>query len=194
MNYDTAKKNLESGIVSDNLDFFLNNGHKLEYGYCLILSGYLSDAERILRQVDSLRADWAVKLIPFMHGHVEILPSYFQIRNFLEIDINLLIKAKQADSVSYILGGADLFYSVNCESYKYIARVLLNNGFYDIAKDYLDNARNKTYNDPELHFMMSQYFIRTQQYDEALNSIKRCLQILPEYYPAKKIKETLLSK
>lgn len=191
-NYNLAKKQLESGIT-DSKDFFRKNGNILEYGYCLILDGNLSEAERVLRTVESLRADWAVKLIPFMRGHVEILPSYFQIRNFLEIDINLLILAKQTESISYILGGADILYSVNCESYKYIARVMMNNGFYDISKNYLDEARTKTYNDPELHFMYCLYYLKEQDFPNALKSIEECLKILPEYYPAIKIKENLLN-
>ena len=88
INYDLAKKELEAGKTKDCEDFFKSNGYNLEYGYCLLLDGNLSNAEIVLRQVDSIRADWAVKLIPFMQGYVEILPTYFQIRNFLEIDIN----------------------------------------------------------------------------------------------------------
>lgn len=189
--YDLAKKQLESG-VTDSKDFFKSNGNILEYGYCLILEGNLSEAERVLRTIDSLRADWAVKLIPFMRGHVEVLPTYFQIRNFLEIDINLLLKAKQTDAISYILGGIDILYSVNCEVYKYIARVMMNNGFYEIAYDYLTQGCSGTYNDPELHFMMCQYYILKKEFDNALTSIDKCLKILPEYYPAVKIKEALL--
>lgn len=189
--YNLAKKKLESGIT-DYKDFFKENGNILEYGYCLILEGQLDKAEQVLRTIDSIRADWAVKLIPFMKGHVEILPTYFQIRNFLEIDINLLLLAKQTDSISYILGGADILYSVNCETYKYIARVMMNNGFYDIAKNYLKEARSNTYNDPELHFMCCQYYIKNGEFDKALQSIQECLNVLPEYYPAIKIKEALL--
>lgn len=189
--YNLAKKKLESGIT-DYKDFFKENGNILEYGYCLILEGQLDKAEQVLRTIDSIRADWAVKLIPFMKGHVENLPTYFQIRNFLEIDINLLLLAKQTDSISYILGGADILYSVNCETYKYIARVMMNNGFYDIAKNYLKEARSNTYNDPELHFMYCQYYIKNGEFDKALQSIQECLKVLPEYYPAIKIKEALL--
>ncbi|MGN1154299.1 MAG: tetratricopeptide repeat protein [Candidatus Gastranaerophilaceae bacterium] len=192
IDYKTAKKDLESGIISDNINFFKDNQYNLEYGYSLILSGQLQEAEKVLRKIESLRADWAVKFIPFMKGYVEVFPTYFQIRNFLEIDINLLIKAKQSDYVSYVLGGADLFYSVNCESYKYFARVMMNNGFFDISKTYMDKARDKTYNDPELHFMYCQYFIHLRDIDNALVAINACLEILPEYYPAIKIKEALL--
>lgn len=192
IDYKTAKKDLESGIISDNINFFKDNQYNLEYGYSLILSGQLQEAEKVLRKIESLRADWAVKFIPFMKGYVEVFPTYFQIRNFLEIDINLLIKAKQSDYVSYVLGGADLFYSVNCESYKYFARVMMNNGFFDISKNYMDKARDKTYNDPELHFMYCQYFIHLKDIDNALVAINACLEILPEYYPAIKIKEALL--
>lgn len=194
INYNIAKKQLEQGKTADCKDYFKEFGYNLEYGYCLILDGQLSEAETELRKVDSLRADWAVKLIPFMRGYVEVLPTYFQIRNFLEIDINLLLQAKQNDYVAYILGGADLFYSVNCESYKYIARVMMNNGYFETAKTYLDKGRDKTYNDPELHFMYCQYYIHTKELEKALKSIEDCLRILPEYYPARRIKEALLMK
>lgn len=193
-NYNDAKKQLESGIIKDCINYFKENDYILEYGYSLILSGQLAEAEHVLRKNDSIRADWAVKLIPFMRGYVEILPTYFQIRNFLEIDINLLLLARQNDFVAYILGGADLLYSVNCESYKFISRVLMNNGLFDSAKVYLDKAKDATYNDPELHFMYCQYYIHNNDFKKALVSINDCLAILPEYYPAKKIKEALLLK
>ena len=194
ISYNQAKKQLESGETKDCIKYFKNNNYSLEYGYCLLLEGNLTAAETEFRKNDSLRADWAIKLIPFMQGYVEILPTYFQIRNFLEIDINLLLLAKQNDFVAYILGGADLFYSVNCESYKFISRVLMNNGLFESSKTYLDKAKDSTYNDPELHFMYCQYYIHNKDFDKALHSINNCLAILPEYYPARKIKEALLLK
>ena len=92
------------------------------------------------------------------------------------------------------MGGVDIQYSVNSQSYKYIARVMMNNGYFDIAKTYLDKAREQTFNDPELHFMYCQHHIRNQEFDKALKSIEECLDILPEYYPAVKIKEALLKE
>ncbi len=194
INYNDAKRQLESGITTDCATYFKSNGYSLEYGYSLILDGKLSEALIELKKNDSIRADWAIKLIPFMQGYVEILPTYFQIRNFLEIDINLLLMAKQKDFVAYILGGADLLYSVNCETYKFISRVLMNNSLFESAKVYLDKAKDATYNDPELHFMYCQYYIHNKEFKKALLSIEKCLEILPEYYPAKKIKESLLLK
>lgn len=191
--YESAKKELESGIVNaQTKKYFVEHDYSLEHGYCLILEGKLSEAIDVLKKMDSLRADWAIKFIPFMQGYVEVLPTYFQIRNFLEIDLNLLIMAKQVDLISYVLGGADLLYSVNCESYKYIARVFMNNGYLDIAKNYIDLGRNNTYNDPELHFMNAQYYNFMHDKGNALQAIEDCLKILPEYYPAIKIKESLL--
>ena len=194
ISYEEAKKELELGITRNCISYFKDNGFNLEYGYCLMLDGNLSEAEIEFRKIDSLRSDWAIKLIPFMKGYVEVLPTYFQIRNFLEIDINLLLLAKQNDFVAYILGGADLLYSVNCESYKFISRVLMNNGLFGSSKTYLDKAKNSTYNDPELHFMYCHYYIHNNEYNKALEAINNCLSILPEYYPAKKIKEALLLK
>lgn len=188
INYEIAKNELISGNIKSCEKFFKSNGYLLEYGYCLLLKGKLSDAEKFLKKSDSLRADWAIKLISFMRGYVEVLPTYFQIRNFLEIDINLLIMYKQTESIQYILGGADLMYSVNKETYKFIARVMMNNGYYDVSKKYLDKYKDDTYNDPELHFMYALYYISLEDYDKAIISVDNCLGVLPEYYPAKQMK------
>ena len=193
INYEIAKKNLESGNAKD-FTFFALNGYLLEYGYSLILMGQLEKAKEVLSQVDSLRSKWAISFIPFMAGHVEKMPSYFQIRNFFEIDVNLLLKSNQIDFVSYILGGADILYSINSEVYKYIARVMMNNRYWDISKTYLDKGQELTENDPELFFMLCQYYISLSEFAKALYSIENCLRILPEYYPAIKIKEALLNQ
>src|SRR5574344_2749177 len=95
INYEIAKKELRSGNIKNCEKFFKSNNYFLEYGYCLIMKDNLSEAINVLKKTDSLRADWAIKLISFMRWYVEVLPTYFQIRNFLEIDINLLIMYKQ---------------------------------------------------------------------------------------------------
>ena len=193
MNYNLAKQELLSGTTKNCTDFFKENNYLLEYGYSLILQGRLKEAESVMRSLDSLRAKWALSLTQFMQGYVEHFPTSFQIRNFLEIDINLLILAKQQDSINYILGGADILYSINCESYKYLARVFMNNGYFNVAKTYLDKAEAKTENDPELYYMITMYHITLKEYRDALHALNRCLEFLPEYYPALRLKNTLTS-
>ncbi|HPT41845.1 MAG TPA: hypothetical protein PLG15_05630, partial [Candidatus Gastranaerophilaceae bacterium] len=112
--YQVAKEKFLSGDISSVQKFFEENSYFLELAYCKMLSGKLKEAKEIFSKnsEDDLRADWGKRFIQFIEGHVTTAPTYFQIRNFLEIDLNLLIKAGRADYVENIINGADIFYSV----------------------------------------------------------------------------------
>lgn len=192
VSYTDAKEKFLSGDYSIS-DFFLQNGFVLEGAYCKLLLGDAQGAKLEFKKIATtdFRADWAKKMIGFIEGYVTDIPSYFQIRNFLEIDLNLLLQAKQPQYVENIINGADLFYSVNPESYKFIARVMLNNDFPEVALYYLKKAKEKFYYDPEMHYMLAQCYSRQGEISLAITSINNCLDILPEYFPAKKLLQSI---
>ena len=88
---------------------------------------------------------------------------------------------------------AEVLTEVNKECYKFIGRVLYNNNLRSLAKVYLDKYKDVVYYDPELHFIYAKYYLEEQQYKLALASINQCLLVLPEYFPAKKLKEEIIS-
>lgn len=190
--YLQAKEEFLSGDYSVE-DFFKQNNFVLEYAYCKLLEGNLQEAKAEFLKIaeQDFRADWAIKLISFIKQEVRELPSYFQIRNFLEIDLNLLIQAGQAQYVENIINSAELFYSVNPESYKFIARVMLNNDYPQIALLFLEQAKDKFYYDPEMHFMFANCYAKQGDVAKAKQSIRNCLNILPEYFPAIRLLEKL---
>lgn len=190
--YVEAKQGFLSGDCSSEA-FFMRNNCFLEYGYCRLLSGDTSGANVAFSKIKDkdFRADWAHKLIKFIQGKVVVFPSYFQIRNFLEIDLNLLIQAGQAQFVENIINCADIFYSINPESYKFIARVMLNNDFVSVALHYLNKAKGKFYYDPEMHFMLANCHIKNADIIQAKEAVNNCLTIMPGYFPAKKLQEKL---
>lgn len=186
--YNEAKEKFLSGDYSG-LEFFNQNGYVLECAYCKLLSGDAQGAKLEFEKVakTDFRADWGRKLIQFIEGYVPELPSYFQIRNFLEIDLNLLLQAKRPDYVENIINGADIFYSVNPESYKFIARVMMNNDFTEIALYYLRKAKDKFYFDPEMHYMLANCYLKQRDVRLAKASLISCIDILPGYLPAEKL-------
>lgn len=190
--YKDAKKLFLSGDYSVE-EYFQQNRCLLEYGYCKLLKGDVSAAKLVFKELSNkdFRANWAGKLIYFIEGYVISIPSYFQIRNFLEIDLNLLIQARQPAFVENIINGADLFFSVNPESYKFIARVMLHNQFESIAYQFLQRAKDKFYYDPELHFMLANCHLAMGDKIAAKKSINDCLMILPNYFPAKRFLKSL---
>lgn len=191
--YLEAKNKFLSGDYSVQ-NFFKQNNFVLEYAYCMLLQGNLPAAKSAFAEVSNsdFRANWANKLIQFIERQVYDIPTYFQIRNFLEIDLNLLINAKQPEYVENIINGADLFFSINPESYKFISRVMINNDFSDVSLYYLLKAKDKFYYDPELHFMLANCYIKRDEKVLAIESLNNCLCILPEYFPAQKLLTKLL--
>lgn len=190
--YKEAKEKFLSGDFSV-AGFFLNQNCILEYAYCKLLTGdYLSAENQFFKIRDlDLRADWGYKLVQLIKENVSEFPTYFQIRNFLEIDLNLLLKARQPQLVENVINCADIFFSINPESYKFISRVMTNNNFNEVALFYLLKAKEKFYYDPELHFMLANCYVVMNDYIKAKDSILNCLNILPEYFPAKKLLEKI---
>lgn len=160
----------------------------LEHAYLAILSDDLNSAERIFRALNSPRACWGSILVSILKGYLEIFPTFFQIRNFLEIDLDFLIKNNKISYIEQLLGATEILSEINQETYKFIARVMYENKFYSSALKYLEKSKKIHYKDPELHFMFARYFLRVNDYVEALFYINECLSILPDYFPAQVLK------
>ena len=190
MEYKEALKKLENAEISECIDFFRDNGYELEYAYSLLLDDKLEEAEKVIETKDSVRYDWLLKLISMCRGETEY-PTYFQLRSFLEIDMSLLIKAGKFDYVNNIMKLAKKFQGINNESYKFFGRCLLKNGYPEEAKIFLDMSLNEYYNDVELHYLITEYFLLKGEWDRAKKSAENCLKINPQYYPAKTTYEKL---
>lgn len=186
MDYNLAKDYLSNLELDKCENFFKQNNCFLEMGYCELLRGKINEAKRtfnIVRNGD-LRANWAYSFIQFMQNYIQTMPTYLQIRNFLEIDIGLLIKAQMYESIENVINAADLFFEVNQESYKFISRVLLNYNFDEVAEIYLHRGSSRCYNDPELHFLYGNYYLKYNNIKSAKHEFETCLDVLDGYYPA----------
>lgn len=163
----------------------------IECAYLLILKDDLVGALNIFRQIDSPRALWGRVLVEILKGYTENYPSYFDIRNFLEIDMDFFLKNNKINYVEQLLGAIDFFEEINQEAYKFVARVMIENKLYNVAKKYLDKSKSVYYKDPELHFIYAKYYLYTHEITCAKYHIDECLKILPDYYPAKCLKSEI---
>ena len=163
----------------------------IEHAYLCIINNDILQAQAVFESLESPRALWGKSLTDILSGYIERYPTYFEIRNFLEIDLDFLIKNEKIDYVESLLGSLEFLVEINQEAYKYVARVMYENKFYKSAREYMEKSKNIFYNDPELHFMFSKYYLNSHNYEEALYYINECLKILPDYFPAKKIKENI---
>jgi tetratricopeptide (TPR) repeat protein len=195
IDYEQAKKRLLANIDETCLQFFAKSAYSLEYSYCLLLKDDLEGAKQALKYCKDydIRAHWLDFLISLIELRANGFPTYFQLRNFYEIDLNILLHYYKGNYVENILRYSDSMYSVNPEIYKFIGRVMYNNGYTEQAMFFLEKAKNYFYNDPELHYLMAFIYYNSKNYSLADKALDCCLQILPKYFPALDMKDKLKS-
>ena len=179
-------------FFSDNIDtsFEINS---LEHAYYALVKDDLTTAEKIFKSMDSPRALWGECLIQILKGYITLFPTYFQIRNFLEIDLDYFIKNEKIEYVESILGALEVLSNINHETYKYVARVMIENKLYKSAFTYLEKSKNIFYKDPEIHFLYAKFYIQVRDFYSAKYYLNECLRFIPDYYPAKMLLEELNS-
>lgn len=160
-----------------------------ETGYCLLMQGDLYNTKRFWEPLkeDSPIINWGKSLLGFIEKKPTQQPTYFQIRNFLEQDLDALLNSNLTQYAENLVNAIDTLSQINSESYKFIARVLLNHGYLDISKNFLEHSKEIYYGDPETHFLIAKIYIQKKCIPEAIESLKKTLEVKPEYFPAEKL-------
>ena len=193
LEYENAKQKLLTFMDDECQRFFVTKGHAIEYGYTKLLQEKLSEAENIFannKEYD-IRAKWALFMISLIKGQIREYATYLELRDFLEIDLNILIHYGKGDYVEKIIRYSDFMYTINPEVYKFIGRVFYNNDLKEQAMFFLKQAKNYFYNDPELHYLLSYIYYSSKDFVKAEQAAKDCLYILPKYFPALNMLKTL---
>ena len=165
--------------------------NSLEHAYLLILQNDVKSAKKLFQKIDSPRANWGNIFCDILQGFIKEFPTYFQLRNFLEIDLDFLIKNQKIEYIEQVLGALETLSIANHEIYKYVARVMQANNFPQLTHKYLQESKHIHYNDPELLYMLAKYYLDTKDVTNANFYIEECIKILPNYYPAQLIKREI---
>ena len=175
--------------------FFVEHGCVLELAYFEILADNLQEAKKLfgLIKEQDIRAVWGEYFVSMLEINATTYPSYFELRNFLEIDLNILITNGKGTYVQNILGYADFMSKINPEVYKFIGRVFYNNGLKKEGMILFERAKDAFYNDPELHFLIARAYLDAGEREKALHYTRVCQRVLPEYYPAVKLEQQLIA-
>ena len=188
--YKKVKKDFLAGRVKGCRAYFVNNGYWVEAGYCCIVLDELSKAEKLFtlaKDYDN-RAAWGLFILQLIKDDIKSFPTYFQVRNFLELDLSILILYCKGNYVEKIIKYADFMAYYNPECYKFIGRAFWANNLMSAAMFYLRRAKDKFYHDPELHYLLAYIFYHNDKnYAQCRKSLDTCLEILPAYNPAVKL-------
>lgn len=188
--YEQVKKDFLAGRLKGCRSFFENNQYYVEAGYCCIVLDELDKAEKLFTQAKNsdIRASWGLFLLQLIKGDIKSFPTYFQVRNFLEIDLNILILYCKGDYIEKIIRYADFMAYYNPECYKFIGRVFWANNLMPAAMLFLRKAKDKFYQDPELHYLLGYIFYNNDKdIEKCKKSLNACLELLPEYAPARNL-------
>ena len=110
--YEKAKNKLLTFALDDECQsFFEKNNCILELAYCNLLKGELEGAENLFKHLLGAdpRAHWGSILCGILLNKLAPYPTYFELRNFFEIDINLLINYQRGEFVEELIRYADVF-------------------------------------------------------------------------------------
>jgi len=185
--YERVKKDFLSGRIKGCRAFFEKNHYYVEAAYCCLVLDETDRAQILFEKVkdENIRASWGCLLIQFIKDDIRSFPTYFQVRNFLEIDLNIFILYCKEDYVEKIIKYADFLAYYNPECYKFIGRVFWANNLMPASKFFLRRAKDKFYQDPELHYLIAYiYYYNDKDYAKCRKSLNTCLELLPEYAPA----------
>jgi len=195
--YERAKKDFLSGRIKGCRAFFENNRYYTQAAYCCLILDEINKALELFKldKGSDIRADWGCFLVQLLKADINSYPTYFQIRNFLEIDINIFILYCKENYIEKIIRYADFMAYYNPECYKFIGRVFWANNLMPAAMFFLNRAKDKFYHDPELHYLLAYiYFYNNRDYSKCKKALTTCLELLPKYAPAaallKKLEQT----
>jgi len=155
-------------------------------GFCELLTGNKIEAEKLWNNcAPSPALEWGKCLLDFVNLKPNPrVPSYLQIRNFLEMDISYFIRANKLSYAENIIKNDELFISINLESHKLIGRALLNNGFLNMAKKFLLKSLKIIDEDSENYYHMAQYYYAVGAYQDCTKMLETCIDLNSNYIPA----------
>ena len=175
-------------------DIFLKENKLYEAGFCHFLMNDLENAKKYWQQdkKNLFASGWGLNALDYIKHNVKNYPSFLQIRAFYEIYIGLLIESNLIEYAQNLINVSHELAKANPEVPKFLARVLNAYGYDDLSLEFVKRIRDFGYMDPEALFISSEIYFRRSEYSNALDDLKRILDVLPEYYPAVKLKQIIL--
>ena len=189
-----AKIALWNGDLKKAYEYFNKGQSVLGCCYCHLLNNKIPEAKILLNLVrnSSPCINWLIALINILENKEDIYPSYFQIRNFYEQDLELFFKYKKDKYIETIINKQVYLEYFNREIYKYTGRVLLNNNLSYKAEELFLKSIDIYYNDPETHFLLGELYLKIKDKEKAIKEFKLSSEVNGTYLPAiNRIKDLL---
>ncbi len=171
---------LKSAVIYEKL----NDYYKL--GYCNLLLGDYSKAKYFWEKAPKSPAqNWGMFFCELFSEKVRALPTYLQIRAFLERDLGAFLKLNLVEFVQKIIDISEFLFDINPETNKIIARTFLYKNYTEFASEYLFRALEFTKEDAEIYYLLGLLNIKRNKTNEAKNNFQQAILLNNNYEPAK---------
>ena len=190
----TAKEYFYNKKYNEALKFFEESQDLYSAGLCCLLMQDQKTAKMYWKKSYkySPASAWGLTILDFINLKIpHNPPSFFQTRAQLEIYINLFIENDLIEWAQNTISMCDYLYQSNPESYKFIARALYSNGYFDLAITFCKKSLKLFYADPEAFLILSQCYYLIGNLGEALDCINRINAMIDDYFPAILFKQIL---
>lgn len=189
-----AKEYFYQKKYQDALELFVKNQDYYSAGLCCLLLKDEKQAFEFWKKSYkySPASSWGLTVLNLINLRIpKIEPSFFQTRAQLEIYINLFIENGLIEWAQNMVSMCDILYQANPESYKFIARALYSNGYFDLAITFCKKTLKLFYCDPEAFLILSQCYYLIGDLGEALDCVNRVNAMVEDYFPALLFKQVL---
>ena len=191
-----AKEHFYKKEYSEALEIFTKDDNKYAAGLCSLMLKNKDEAKRLwtINKKNCPASRFGLAVLNFIELKTDILPSFFETRAQLEIYLNLFLENEMLEWAENLISCCDFLYRSNPESYKFIARALYSNGYFDLAITFCKRSLKLFYCDPEAFLILSQCYYLKDNLGEALDYINKVLNMVYDYYPAIVFKKIILDK
>ena len=163
-------------------------GQFYKFGYCTLLFGDRQNAQLIWENCPKSAAqNWGIFFCQLFTDKVTVLPTYLQIRAFLERDLGAFLKLNHIEFVQKIIDISEYLADINPETNKIIARCFLYNNYPTYAKEFFKRAFDFTTEDAELYYLSGLYYIKMNDLSEAKKCLRNAIKLNENYFPAKEL-------
>ena len=134
-----------------------------------------------------IATNWGLCVLDLINLRYRGLPTYFQIRAFLEVYLNQLIENEHIVWSENLISAWDILERVNYETCKFIARALYYHEYYDVCLDFIAKSKHCCPYDPEALFIEAQTYEKLGKIEYSKKPLRDLLEIVPDYLPAKEM-------
>lgn len=176
---------LEEKEIEKAKAYFKEGKNPNGYVYALFLNGEYEEARKICNRENLTPfTEWIKFLSNIIENKITTPPTYFEIRNFYEQDLEMLFRYGKENEINKITALNKYLEMYNMEIHKYTARVYFNNARYEEGMKHLQKSLNICYKDPEIHYMLGEQYEKRGMKKEAEKAYRKAEEVSGGYLPA----------